>query len=549
MQKIAIIAMVLVVVIASVAGVYYTGMFNPSTKPPTISNVKNPDTIMIETYNPIANLDPITLSLASESFVAWNVFDNLLTMAGNEPGGVDPKPGLAESWSVAADGMTYTFKVRSNAKFSNGDPLNASSVVYNINRLLIVNSPNHMYLFEGIISKGCVRAINATTVEIKTDIKMPPFSTLLTLWHGMLNPAVVEAHGGVHNDTVNTEIATNQPFQGLYSGPYKIIEFVPGTGGHVKLEANQYYWGPQPKTKYVYISWTAEVSTRVLKLKNGDTDWLWNFERTSISDLVGAADVSIDKAGLSWTQAYITFSGRDALGMDENGIKTRQALCYAYPYDTVRTYVWAGYAKRAIGPIPAGVPGAYDAMTTKYTTNLTKAAELLDQAGHTPGQDGIRLRLELDYGTGQEARKQAAIIWQSELAKIGVELSVREFIGQQLSTRMRQNQTDMTISGWFPDYPDPYHFAYSIIHSFSVWGIYGSWWKVPAIDAAIEATLNEPNTTTRYTLYKPILEALAENPNRVYLVQEDALFISRSWLKGYVYNPIHHGMLQYLYKE
>jgi ABC-type transport system substrate-binding protein len=545
MQKIAIIAVVLVVIIAAVAGAYYAGVFTPSG--PT-SNVKNPDTVIIETYNPIANLDPITLTLASESFVAWNVFDNVLSMRDNQPGGVTPNPGLAESWTVAADGMTYTFKIRSNAKFSNGDTLDATAVVYNINRLLTVNSPNSMYLFEGIISKGCARAVDSTTVEIKTNIKFPPWATLLTLWHGMLNPAVIEAHGGVQNDTVNTDIATNQPYAGLYSGPYKIIEFVPGTGGYVKLEANAYYWGPQPKTKYVYISWTTEVSTRVLKLKAGDADWLWNFERTSIADLVGAENVTIDKTGLSWTQAYITFSGRDPLGMDANGIKTRQALCYSYPYDTVIQYVWAGYAQRAIGPIPAGVPGAYDAWTPKYQTNLTTAAELLDQAGHTPGQDGIRLRLELDVGIGQEARKQAAIIWQSELSKIGVELSVREFIGQQLSTRMRQNQTDLTISGWFPDYPDPYHFAYSIVHSYSVWGIYGSYWKVPEIDDAIVATLDEPNNTRRYELYKPILEMLAENPNRIYLVQEDALFIHRSWLKGYVYNPIHHGMLWYLYK-
>ena len=547
MQKIGIIAVVLIVIIASVGGAYYAGVFNPSTT--TTSNVKNPDTVVIETYSPIASLDPITLTIAAESFVAWNVWDNLLSFRGNSPGGVTPMPGLAQTWEVAADGMTYTFHLRSNLKFSNGDTLDAAAVVYNINRLLTVNSPNSMYLFEGIISKGCAQAIDSSTVQIKTDIKFPPFPKLLCLWNGIVNPKVVDAHGGVQNDTVNTDIATNQPYDGLYSGPYKLTEYVPGVGGHVKLEANPYYWGDQPKTKYVFIEWTTETSTRELKLESGDADWLWNFEASSVSDLIGAQNITIDKAGLSETQAYITFSGVGPLGMDDAGIKTRQALCYSFPYDEVITYAWGGLAERAPGPIPDGVPGSTDVFRTTYDFNLTKAAELLDAAGHTPGNDGTRLTLEIDVGTGQDARKQSCLIWQSELAKIGVVLNVREYIGQQLSTRMRNNQTDMSISGWFPDFPDPYHFAYSIVDSYSVSGIYGSYWQVPAIDNAITATLNEQNDTARYQMYAPILQMLAANPNRIYMLQQDALFIHRTWLKGYIYNPIHHGMLWYLYKE
>jgi peptide/nickel transport system substrate-binding protein len=545
MQKVGIIAIVVVVIIAVIGGAYYTGLFSVG-KPST--TIKNPDTVVVETYQPISILDPVTVRIAAETFVCWNVFDNLLSFRGNAPGGVTPMLGLAESWSVADDGMTWTFNIRHNAKFSNGDPLNTSAIVYNFNRFFTMNAANTMYLYEGILSAGCARAVDAYTLEIKTDIKFPPFLSLLCLWLGVLNPAVVEAHGGVQANTSNPQIATSQPFDGLYSGPYKVIEYVAGSGGHIKLEANPYYWGPQPKTKYIYIEWPAETSTRALKLESGDADWLWEFETTAVSQLIGAPGCVIDMGGLSETQAYIVFSGRDPLGMDANGILTRQALCYSFPYDSVITYAWGGYAKRAIGPIPQGVPGAYDAWTTTYNFNLTKAAELLDEAGHTPGLDGTRLSLEVDVGVGQDARMQACLIWGAQLQTIGVKLSIRQFVSSLLPGRMAANQTDMIGGAWFPDYPDPYHFAYSLLDSYSVYGCYGSYWKVPAIDDAILATLNEPNVTKRYELYRPILEMNAANPGRIYMLQEDALFIHRSWLQGYVYNPICHGMLWYLYK-
>lgn len=543
LQTIATVAVIIIIIVA--AGVYYYWYYVPSPA----EEIKNLDTIKIESYREIANLDPVSLTMASEVLVCWNTFDNLLTLKGNEPGDTTPRAALAESWEVSADAKTWTFKLREDAEFSNGDPINADAVVYNWDRLLVSNIPNSMYLYEGIISKGNVSKVDDYTVQFKLDIPFAAFPSLLTLWHGMMNPAVIEANGGYAADWINTAVATNQPLEGLYSGPYKVVEFTPGTGGHAKLEANENYWGSQPKTKYVYIEWTPETSTRILKLKKGDTDWLWRFPLISVPELLGVEGVEVEVAGTSWDQHFLIFSGLDPLGMDENGKLVRKALCYSFPYDTILQYVYASYAQRSIGAIPQGSPGAYDAITTKYTFNLTKAEELLDQAGYTAHPvTGVRLELEVDYALGAEERKQAIIIWQSELSKIGVQLSIREVAWRTITERMRNGEVDVSASQWYPDYPDPYHFTYSLLHSSSVYGIPGSHWNISQMDQMIEDSLKETNTTKRMELYKPIQELNAENPGRIYIAQTKYVYIHRTWLKGFVYNPILHADFSVMYK-
>jgi len=541
-----IIAVILV--IAVVAGVYYVWFYTPAPE----GEVKNPNTIYVESYRDVVSLDPATPKMASDALVDWQVYDTLVTLKGNPPGETTLLPCLAESWNCSSDGKTWTFNLRKNAKFSNGDPLNATAIVYHFDRMLTTNCPNSMYIYAGVLSEvGCCQAIGDYTVKITTDVAFPPFLALLTLGFasGIENPNIVEANGGYKTDWINDKIAT-EVLEGLYSGPYKVTEYVKGPGGHITLETNEYYWGSKPKTPKVIIEWTAEVSTRILKLKKGDTDLLWKFPATLSSELLGAEGVAVEPLGLTWDQDFIIFSGLDPVGMDEKGELVRQALCYSFPYETVLTYAYGGFGELSIGAIPKGCPGAYDYITTKYDFNLTKAAELLDQAGYTPDPTtGIRLELTGQYPSGAEERKMTFLIWQSELTKIGVKLDLREIAWGLLTERMRKGEVDVGSNQWYPDYADPYHFAFSLLHSYCLYGIPGSHFNNTELDSMIDDTMLETDYDKRMELFKPIQELAAEDPVKIYVVQYKYIYIHRTWLRGFVYNPVVHADFSLMYKE
>jgi peptide/nickel transport system substrate-binding protein len=407
-----------------------------------------------------------------------------------------------------------------------------------------------MYLYRGIISDGCAEAIDEHTVAITTDIPFPPFESLLTLWHGILNPAVIEANGGYEFEWNNPEIMSNHPLEGLYSGPYKVTEYVPGAGGYVKLEENEYWWGEPPKTKTVILEWDQEVSTKILKLKKGDTDWIWQFPTTSIPELMGVEGITVENAGLSWIQNFVTFSGLDPLGMDENGQLVRQALCYSFPYDSVLKYVYGNLAVRLESNLPKGVDGQVDYYTTTYNFDLNKTAELLDQAGYTADPEtGERLTLEMQYAIGNEDYKQIAIMWKAELEKVGVNLEINEIMSRMVRTQMREGVIDIALSGWFPDFADPYHFAVSLIHSYGILGIYGSHWAIPELDQQIDDTMLEKDYATRVLMYDDVQKVAAENPGRLLVAQKTAIVVSRDWVQGYRYNAIFHCDLSTMYKS
>src|SRR5262245_6750450 len=122
------------------------------------------------------------------------LYDALFRYTGNPP---KVQPWLAESFDVSKDGLTYTVKLRKEAVFHDGSPVNAAAVVFSADRLLTVNG-GPAGLFAGVLSKGKTTAVDDKTVTFTLDQPYGPFPDILT-WLFIVNPKVVEANKGSDN--------------------------------------------------------------------------------------------------------------------------------------------------------------------------------------------------------------------------------------------------------------------------------------------------------------------------------------------------------------
>ncbi len=514
----AIITAVIVAAIAYIAFYRPPAPTPPAPTPPPAPEIKNPEKLVVLLYGEPEGLDPATVYDFRSWQVITNVYDRLVTYEGNETKYVVPM--LAERWEVSEDGRVYTFYIRKGVKFHDGTELTAEDVAYSLIRVIKMEQPPSWMLTQCLNETG-IEVVDKYTVRITLAKPYAAFLKILaTPTCSIVSKKYVEEHGGITPGEENPWM--NEHAMG--TGPFKVKEWVKGE--KIVLEAFPDYWRGAPKLKEVEIRFVPEVSTRIMLLKKGEADVIIGLPYTHIPELLGAEGVEVRVAGLSFDLVFFVMSCRPPL----DDIRVRQALCYAFPYDEVVKYVYHGYAIRASGPIPKGMFGYYEYY--KYEHDLTKAKELLEEAGVE------HLEVELCYGIGDEERKQIAIMWQAELAKIGVTLKLREIAWPEMYKYIRENMTDMIATGWGPDYADPDDYADPMGSSNLLRAIWGCYYSDPELDRLIQEAKVEVDPAKRAELYKQIQIKAVEGAYFVWIAQTYDVFVARTWVKGYVYNPV-----------
>jgi hypothetical protein len=175
-------------------------------------------------------LDPEAVENNTSGFIMSTVYDSLVRY---KPGTTEAAPGIAESWETSADGLTYTFHLRHGAQFSDGTPLDAKAVIWNVDRLLNKANPEYIYNtgpVEGYIDftygdVASYRAVDDNTVEFKFKQPSAPFlSSLGMVWNGLVSPAAAAKWGKDYR---------NHP---VGSGPFVLREWRPRDRGHPRCE-------------------------------------------------------------------------------------------------------------------------------------------------------------------------------------------------------------------------------------------------------------------------------------------------------------------------
>lgn len=341
-------------------------------------------------------LAPVSLDIrnqsgsALEQLLIGNVYEALVSRNSNN----EVEPGLAKSWTISNDGLTYTFKLNEHMNFSNGDTLDATDVAWSINQL----KAKQYYNSDQVENLKQASAPDATTVKLtlsRPDANM--------LWYLSGRPGLV-FDKDAHYDAKTTAVG---------SGPYMVKSF--DSSSKLVLQANPKYWGSAHKAR------TTTVTVRFLPDDNAALNALTSGDVQVLSPVNANMTGKLKSSG-KYTVKATEGSDKFVLAFNCTGAKTadkrvRQAIRYAINHKEI--IASRGGVDAALGgPIPSVDPG-YEDLTGLYPYNPAKAKSLMQQAGYSTNHP---LKLTLTYANvyGSELGEQL----RSQLSHIGIDLNV-----------------------------------------------------------------------------------------------------------------------------
>ncbi|MFT8929760.1 MAG: ABC transporter substrate-binding protein [Sporolactobacillus sp.] len=510
MKKIAIIlTLIVTLVLASCAKNSNSGSsVEQASQSLTVAIAADPGTI-----------DPAVSMDNSSWKIAYPAYERLVDFKGAT---TSVKPALAKSWTVSKDGKTWTFLLNKGHRFADGTKVDAQAVKYSFDRVLkIAKGPVAVY---GIISK--VQAIGADKVVFTLKQSFPPFlSTLAADYGDIVNPAVQKK--AKNGDMGQAYLASHT----MGSGSYQLAQWKKGQ--YIKLSANKYA-AVKPKLKLVTFKIVDDPSAQKLQLQKGEIDIAESIPNEQLNDLKSAKNVKIiEKPSFLVDYVYINCSkGNPAL----KNVKVRQALNHAIDYKGLIDAVQQGYATRLTGPIPKGLWG-YDANNQTYDDNTDQAKKLLKQAGVK------NLKLSLLYSDNSPWWPTEALTIQSDLKKIGVQVTLNKVAYATSRDMMDKGKFDLALGVWSPDFADPFMFM-NYWYDSNNFGLAGNraFYKNTQVDSALRQAAVSNDHAKRLAIYSKVQKKVIQDAPYILLYQKDFLLPMDKDVKGFVFNPMLQGM-------
>jgi peptide/nickel transport system substrate-binding protein len=364
-----------------------------------------------------AGLDPhIITAFSSFAVVNGTIYEGLTQL------GLDLRvePGLASSWTISPDGKNYTFKLRDNVTFHNGQKMDANDAAASLRRILSkdVASP----LASRLAAVEEVRALDAATLEVK--LKEPSAPLLATLTTMAIVPRNFEA---------DKDSLQKQP---VGTGPFRFQEWQPNS--FIQLSRHDAYWRQgSPKATAVKFNIVPESATRQVGLVNGQFALLPNIDAATALQLQGKANVKIEQ---TMELAY-TLIGMNVSKPPFNNEKVREALNYALNRQEIIDGALFGKGVPA-GPLsPVLKEWAVDTKEFAcYSHNLDRAKALLREAGVS-----LPVAVTMNVLPRQDIKDIAQVV-QQQLDKAGFKVEIKNQELGQFVQDWRNSNFDLFAS-------------------------------------------------------------------------------------------------------
>ena len=469
-------------------------------------------------YRDIRDLNPHLY--AGEMYAQEMLYETLVNITADGYEGC-----LAESWDISDDGKTYTFHIRDGVKFSDGEVCDANAIKANFDAI-IENKDRHTWLEMMNLLVG-VSAPDDKTFVIELSEPYYPLLTELgvTRPFAMISPKAMK--DGSTKDGVNAYIGT---------GPYVLTDFV--TDEYAVFEANENYWGEQPKIKKITVKVIPDNQTRILALEKGEIDMIFGknmIDADAINQYTGNDKFTVSLSDPTSTRQIVLNTTRDVLADKE----VRQALQHATNKQAISDGIFYGLEQPADTLFAKTVPYC-DIDLEPYAYDVELAQSMLDEAGWVVGADKIRekdgqkLNIDLLYNSDSVTEKAIAEYLQSEYQKIGISLNIHGEEEQSYRDNMKAGNFDMVFNiCWGMPY-DPQSSLAAM--RAPVYGDYAAQLgreDKADIDQAITDILVSTDETKRQELYTFVLTRLHEDAVYIPLTYECNKAIYRSDLQGF----------------
>lgn len=444
------------------------------------------------------DLDPHIVTGVSEHNILAALLEGLVT---ENPESLAPAPGVAESWIVSDDGLQYTFQLRPDAKWSNGDSVTAADFVFSYRRVLSagLGSPYAYMLYclknakayhQGAIadfSDVGVTARDPHTLEIMLEGPVPYFLSLLShfTWYPVHPPTILQ-HGNI--DQLGTKWTRPGSFVG--NGPFALQAWEPGN--RIVVAKNETYWDSDHvrlREIHFYPIGDHQIEERTFRAGQLHITGTVPIDRvahyrTNRPDVLRV----VPYLGCYY---YLFNVGRPPL----DDVRVRRALAMAIDRTQIVRSVTRGGEDEAYSFTPPGTAGY--SCDARLPNDPGQARRLLTEAGY-PGGEGFP-RLELLYNTSDAHSRIAQAVQQMWKTNLHIDVELVNMEWKVYLAQTIERKYDIARAGWIGDYVDPNTFL-------DLWvtgaGNNRTGWSNPKYDRLIEMASQTADDTTRFEAFR-----------------------------------------------
>ena len=313
------------------------------------------------------------------------------------------EPGLAESWSVAKDGVTWTFRLRRGPRFSSGAPVTAQAVKFNLERIL--DPKTAAANRAALVSIASVEVVDDRTLKIVTK---QPFPDLLRALADraavVLDPADVAKHPV-------REVGRHP----VGSGPYRVTAWTPGQ--QLVFERNPHWWGPPPEMERIVYKIVPEANTRLAMIRRREADLISKPPVEAIPQLESEPELRVLKIDGVQLMTFELLTDKKPL----DDVRVRRAIAHAIDRKAIIDGLLPGLASDYCAPVTPAVGKEFVAQQPCYEYSPTKSTALLAQAGYPNGFD-----MELWTSNGRYTKdREIGEAVQAMLTAVGIRARLR----------------------------------------------------------------------------------------------------------------------------
>ncbi len=455
-KRLLALALVLVMAASAVTGCGGTSATNdkpaegstPSTAQGGADTEKK-DSIVIAVSSDILSMNPYRYNETPTNQFMLHIYETLISFDNN----AQVQPGLAETWEVAEDGVTYTFHLRKGVKFHDGDEFTAEDVIASFDKAKNPDSPSAFSsFFTGVES---YEALDDYTVAVKTKDVYP------VLLNDLSNVYILKKEnieGKTEEEIADVVIGT---------GRYKFVEQV--KEDHIDIVANPDHWsGEKPITNVRFRPITNEA-TRTATMLTGEVDLTVNIPVRDIERLNNTDGVSVvTQKGLR--EIYLNFDSRkDSPFFTDKpnpmaDVRVREAMYRAIDVDTIIKNIMNNYASVMNSYIPENYNGYQDVERPAYDPELSK--KLLADAGYP---DGFEVTLDAPNDRYvNDGNIAQAVAGYFEKVGIKVNLNLMPKANFFSYIKPAENKSMLLMTGWSDSSGEGLTLANDLLHTYDL---------------------------------------------------------------------------------
>ncbi|MDO5301632.1 MAG: peptide ABC transporter substrate-binding protein [Tissierellia bacterium] len=409
--------------------------------------------------NEPGSLDPVYTQGSNEFWILSHAFWPLMIYDENS----EVVPAAAENMEVSEDGLVYTFTLRDDMKWSNGDPVVAGDFEYAWKRHLDPEvASDYSFIItdyvlgaeEALAGTGAmedvgIKALDDKTLEVTLKAPAAFFPGIVTSFaYYPVNEKIVSENPNWADDPNNTELVSN--------GPYKITSWA--HNDEIIIEKNpEFYDADLVKIDKIYWDILEDGNTAYQKYENGEYDFLNSVPGPILAELNTKGDEDLKDGIDLGTYNYVLNHGRKPL----NNVKVRKALALAIDRDTLMNSVVNTGEAVATGMVGPGFmePNGKDFSENRENFvhyDPEEAKRLFEEGLAEEGMAPEDMNgMVISFNTSDNHRKIAQFVQEQWRQHLGIEVGMENMEFRVLLDKRANKDYDILYMGWLADYADP----------------------------------------------------------------------------------------------